>query len=108
MAEQVIATENLIVHDDLMGIDRQLIAGQPVPPDLIDAYRAKVGDVKAAQDGGEAAREDPPVTNPEALDVNGMSLDELQAEADRRGLTVEGTGKDGNVLKADLVKALSA
>lgn len=33
---------------------------------------------------------------------------DLQAEADRRGLTVEGTGADGNVLKADLVAALEA
>lgn len=36
------------------------------------------------------------------------SPEELQAEADRRGLNVEGTGKDGNVLKADLVAALEA
>lgn len=34
--------------------------------------------------------------------------DELQAEADKRGLEVEGTGKDGAVVKADLVKALEA
>lgn len=35
-----------------------------------------------------------------------MSVPTLQAEADRRGLEVTGTGKDGNVLKADLVNAL--
>lgn len=55
MAE-VIATESLIVHDDALNIDRQLIAGQPVPPDLIDAYRATVGDTQAATDPGEDAR----------------------------------------------------
>lgn len=38
----------------------------------------------------------------------GQTVDELQAEADRRGLEVEGTGKDGNVLKGDLVAALEA
>lgn len=38
----------------------------------------------------------------------GQTADELQAEADERGLEVEGTGKDGNVLKADLVSALEA
>lgn len=37
-----------------------------------------------------------------------MSVDDLQAEADSRGLTVEGTGANGNVLKEDLVGALEA
>jgi len=37
-----------------------------------------------------------------------QNADALKAEADRRGLEVEGTGKDGNVLKADLVSALEA
>lgn len=35
-----------------------------------------------------------------------QSVEELQAEVDKRGLAVEGTGKDGNVLKRDLVAAL--
>lgn len=34
--------------------------------------------------------------------------DDLQGEADRRGLEVEGTGADGNVVKDDLVAALEA
>ena len=34
--------------------------------------------------------------------------DELKAEAEKRGLEVEGTGANGNVLKDDLVKALEA
>lgn len=37
---------------------------------------------------------------------SGQSVEELQAEADKRGLEVEGTGKNGNVLKGDLVAAL--
>lgn len=37
-----------------------------------------------------------------------LPVEQLQAEADRRGLDIEGTGKDGNVLKADLVTALQA
>jgi hypothetical protein len=37
-----------------------------------------------------------------------MQVDDLQAEADSRGLTVEGTGANGNVLKEDLVTALEA
>lgn len=34
--------------------------------------------------------------------------DELQAEADERGLEVEGSGANGNVTKADLIAALEA
>ena len=37
-----------------------------------------------------------------------QSVEELQAEADSRGLEVEGSGADGRVLKADLVTALEA
>jgi hypothetical protein len=36
-----------------------------------------------------------------------LSVDELQAEADSRGLSVEGSGADGNVLKDDLINALN-
>lgn len=38
----------------------------------------------------------------------GMKPDELQAEAELRGLTVEGSGAGGNILKADYVTALDA
>lgn len=37
-----------------------------------------------------------------------QTVDELEAEAARRSLEVTGTGKDGNVLKKDLVAALEA
>jgi hypothetical protein len=33
-----IATEDVVVHDDALGINRKIIAGTQVPPDLIDAY----------------------------------------------------------------------
>jgi hypothetical protein len=118
----VIATESTIVHDPVLDIDRQIMAGQPVPPDLIDAYKAKVGDKAAEQDPGEAARDTEGDRRGAALgtgtstgvapdspaDYESMSVEDLKAEADRRGLTAEGTGKDGNVLKTDLVKALQA
>lgn len=42
------------------------------------------------------------------IDYESRSREELQDEADRRDLAVEGTGKDGYVLKADLVAALAA
>jgi hypothetical protein len=89
MAE-VIAKEDVVVHDPNLGIDRKLIAGQPVPPDLVDVYRKETGD-------GSGSRS-----------YDDQTVEDLQAEVDRRGLEVEGTGKDGKVVKADLVKALEA
>lgn len=37
-----------------------------------------------------------------------LTKEELQAQADQRGLTVEGTGAGGNVTKDDLVRELEA
>lgn len=54
----VMATETVIVHDDNLNIDRRVILGQPVPPDLIDAYREKVGDKKADEAPADAGDED--------------------------------------------------
>ena len=39
-------------------------------------------------------------------ELESLNVDELQAEADRRGLEVDGTGSGGNVVKADLLAAL--
>jgi hypothetical protein len=47
-----VATRDVIVHDDALDIDRQLLAGQPVPPELIDAYQAKVGDTGSRAEAG--------------------------------------------------------
>lgn len=40
---EVIATEDAIVHDPNLGIDRKVFAGQAVPPDLVAPYQEKVG-----------------------------------------------------------------
>lgn len=55
----VIAVKTVVVHDDQLGIDRKVIVGQPVPPDLVEPYREKVGDAKVEEG-----------TNPGAADVN--------------------------------------
>lgn len=39
-------------------------------------------------------------------DYEDATVEELQAEVNKRGFEVEGTGSDGNVLKSDLVEAL--
>jgi hypothetical protein len=44
----------------------------------------------------------------ESTDYDALSVEALAHDADGRGLTVKGTGKEGAVLKADLVKALQA
>jgi hypothetical protein len=40
--------------------------------------------------------------------LDDLSVDELKAEADRVGATPEGSGKDGRVLKDDLIDAIDA
>jgi hypothetical protein len=91
--------ERLGPHDDNIGIDRQIKGGQAVPPDLIDAYNAEVGNAPVSVSGDGQG---------ESVDYDSQQVDDLQAEADRRGIEVEGTGADGNVLKKDLVAALKA
>lgn len=44
---------------------------------------------------------------PVALDFDAMTVEQLQAAVEERGLTVEGTGQGGRALKADLVTALT-
>lgn len=43
-----------------------------------------------------------------ATDYDAMHVDQLQALAAGAGLEIDGTGKDGAVLKADLTKALKS
>lgn len=42
------------------------------------------------------------------LDYAALKVEELEAEATRRGLTVEGSGAGGRVLKADYIEALES
>jgi hypothetical protein len=87
---------------DGLGVRRFVRAGDPIPPGL------------ELEDPSDAIERDPipgetvPSPSPITGDYDSRHADELQAEANRRGLTVEGTGKDGNVLKSDLVEALEA
>jgi hypothetical protein len=96
-----VATRDVIVHDDALDIDRQLLAGQPVPPELIDAYQAKVGDTGSRAEAGrdDTAAVDEELTGDDLanraaeLKIKGrssMTADELRdavakAEADQAG-----------------------
>jgi hypothetical protein len=54
----------------------------------------------------EAPSETKPEAPAEQKDYESMSRAELDAEVDALGLKVKGTGKSGNVLKRDILKAL--
>lgn len=60
---------------------------------------------------GDSSPSKASVTTDEDDDEDGydkMSVEDLQSEIDSRGLEVEGTGANGNVLKRDLIAALEA
>lgn len=52
----------------------------------------------------DSSAEDGPGSEP---DLDGLTVPELEDLAQQRGVEVEGTGADGRVLKADLLKALA-
>jgi hypothetical protein len=83
-----------------------LASGRPVAPgDTIDAGDLSPDDPhdRALLDDGRLAD-----TTPVRTGYDAQTVDQLQALADTRGLTVEGTGSGGHVVKADLVAALQA
>jgi hypothetical protein len=90
-----VAKEDLVV-EDAVGVPRKILASQPVPRDLLEAYEEKVGKSSKSSDGNEAP------------DYSKQNNDDLEAEIKKRGLDVptEGTGQDGNVIKKDLVAVL--
>lgn len=76
---------------------------------LAEKHKLDVLPKPAVDARGYALSEKPKITLPRAgSKYDGLTAEELQADADQRQLHVEGTGKDGNVLKADLVTALRA
>jgi hypothetical protein len=113
-------TMNRIAKRDTYGIEdvggaevrRQVKAGDPIPPNIkVDEDDVIVRDgpepvAPVAQvDGGQA--------DADAVPYDQRSVEDLEAEverrrADGREITVEGTGKGGNVVKDDLVAALEA
>jgi hypothetical protein len=96
--EPVVASQNATVLDPNLGIHRKVVAGQPVPPELVEAYQQTTGDTTAGPAEPGAGK----------IDYNSWPADDVEAEVERLGLEVVGTGANGNVTKADRVKALEA
>jgi hypothetical protein len=96
-------TEYLFVgeHADTLASGRHVAPGDSVPADAVDLDDQH--DCNLVDEGRLV-----PISPPEPSAYEKQSADELQAEAERRGLEVDGTGADGNVLKKDLVAALEA
>lgn len=95
--------------DDFVRVKLENDAEATVTADQAKAHGLKVLD-KPAIDARGYALSDKPKANltPAGSRYDSMKPEELQAEAEARQVSVEGTGKDGNVLKADLVAALVA
>lgn len=80
-----------------------LLKGEKLPDwatDLVHEDNLESAKAAKASDSGSGSTE--------ATDYASKTPEELQALADERKLTVGGTGKNGNVLKGDLVAALEA
>lgn len=45
----IIARESVVVRDDALDFDRQIIAGQHVPPELLEAYEKATGDTRSRE-----------------------------------------------------------
>jgi pyruvate/2-oxoglutarate dehydrogenase complex dihydrolipoamide acyltransferase (E2) component len=100
-----LAKQDTVVDEELdhgVKVQRKIIAGTRVPPHLIDAYNAKTGG-SPASDAGEPAGDTPP--NYEAMKVEELEA-AIAARDDIDIDAIQGTGSDGKVIKADLVKAL--
>lgn len=70
---------------------------------LIDVGSAELASFDDQTEATAPAAETPGSTKP----ISRMTISELKAELNRRGLSVEqGSGKDGTVLKSDLADAL--
>jgi hypothetical protein len=87
---------NVSSHAQPLASGRLVAPGDTCNPDLQTGH-----DQALVQDGALTAVED-------SIDYGALRVEQLQAIADGAALDVKGTGKDGTVVKDDLVKALTA
>ena len=95
--------------DEMVRVKLENGSEATVTAEQADRLKLEVLDKPATDARGYALSDKPKVDlNPARSKYAGMKPEELQTLADERQLSVEGTGKDGNVVKADLVGALDA
>lgn len=86
-----------------------LLKGESLPDWATDLVHAdNLESAKAAKAAADSGSGDASGSGDSGPDYSGMKPEELKELADSRELEVTGTGKDGNVLKGDLVAALEA
>lgn len=71
-----------------------------------DEFEPRRGDVEYLTSGGNPLATQGKAKSAPAFDPAAATKEELEVEAERRGIEVKGTGKDGNVLVSDLRAAL--
>jgi hypothetical protein len=84
-----------------------------VPPEkpVRKAVKTETTDATTVGETATASTEETAAAStaePPKTDYADQHVDELRAEVEKRGLEVQGSGADGNVLKKDLVAALEA
>lgn len=102
-APRIIRARNVVYMDGKRRVD--LFKGDELPANAPAELIKRLDVTGGLEPLGEST---PAPQEPITGDYGSHKADELQAEADRRGLSIEGTGAGGNVLKDDLVKALEA
>lgn len=85
----------VVRHPDTLAATA-LLAGSELPKWAVGLVNAGNLESGASVDSGDGSG------------YGDQKVGDLAAEAEKRNLEVEGTGKDGKVLKADLVAALEA
>src|SRR4051794_35998953 len=102
--QAIVATRSFDVPDPLMGFDRQIVAGQPVPADLEEVYAKETGESIPGGDadkGGSGDAVDEAFASAaaqSAAEEAGLSADEIDE--------IDGTGADGKIKVSDVKDAV--
>jgi hypothetical protein len=88
-----VATKSRIVVDPNTGTTRQIIAGQPIPPDLVGAQEG-TSVVEAGHEGPPAAARDEVVEVPNVGSCSDEELDAYVKDANVKDLVKLGEGKE--------------
>jgi hypothetical protein len=114
-APPVIAETTKIVRDPDMNIDREVLAGQPIPPDLIKAYEGTAGSGKSPTTAAAVEVPDMATATDEDLDTfakDSNVKDLVALAADDKGFAqrlVEAEQRaHGDKARAGVLKGLQA